>query len=327
MDLNFGANVTNCGIIFDANGNYSYQYPTNSNLWIHGNNWNGMVIFPNGLSYGRISNSGKFNKRTVLPKAMTNMGSIFTNCFYLNQNIQIPNGVTKTTGMFRNCRNLNQNIQIPNGVTKIEEMFDGCRNLNQNIRIPNNVTNTAYMFNYCTNLNQNIQIPNNVTNTAYMFNYCANLNQNIQIPNNVTNATYMFSTCQNLNQNIQIPNSVTNVAGLFFGCPNLNQNIRIPNNTTNMWFCFRNSNVISDITIESGIANNKAVGFISPNNKHARNIWTDSITAANLITTNIIHPTNASTAISSQILPTWETITNGYYNSQYNVYIYTNAFN
>ena len=299
MDINFGSSVTNCSVIFDTEGNYGIA---NNAMWIHGNNWNGMASFPNGTNIVRVGNSTVLNKK-----------------------IDIPDSVNTMSSSFYNCRNFNQNIQIPNGVTSMAYTFSYCSNLNQNIQIPNGVTNMLNTFSYCSNLNQNIQIPNSVTTMSYTFNSCSNLNQNIQIPNGVTSMAYTFSYCSNLNQNIQIPNGVTNMLNTFSYCSNLNQNIQIPNSVTQAGFVFRNCNNIYDITINDGVANSVFTGMLPTNNTHSRNIWTGQNSAANLITTNIIHPANANVKTAAQIRPTWETITNGYYNALYNIYIYTNA--
>lgn len=275
MVIDFGTNVTNCSVIFDVNGNYGIG---NNSMWIHGNNWNGHVAFPNGIDYSRMSRSGKVNK-----------------------SVQIPNSVTNTFSMFNSCTNFNQNIQIPNSVINASTMFGNCTSLNQNIQIPNSVINAQYMFGICNNLNQNIQIPNGVKNVAYMFNGCRYLNYNIQIPNSVTNAAGMFNGCYNLNQNIQIPSGVTNAAFMFSLCDNL-----------------------SGFSIQSGKANNVFMGALRENNSQMLNIYTESTTAANLITTNLVR-NGTKIGVANCIRPTWETVSNGYYNALYNIRIYNNT--
>ena len=126
-----------------------------------------------------------------------------------------------------------------------------------------------------------------------MFNGCYNLNQNIQIPNSVTNTAYMFNGCYNLNQNIQIPNSITNIAYMFNFCRNISNITIFPKNRTSK----------------------NTTSFIRNANITQLNIWTDNNTAINIMNTNFIQ---------GSIKPTMTTIENGYYNSLYNVYIYTN---
>ena len=245
MDINFGANVTKCSVIFDVNGNYGIA---NNNMYIHGSNWNGQAAFPNGVKWTRCSLSSKLNRR----------------------------------------------VAIPNSVTNMVNTFRGCYKLNQNIQTPNSVTNMAYTFNFCNSLNQNIQIPNSVTDIAFAFSSCYNLNQNIQIPNSVTDMSSAFYLCNSLNQNIQIPNGVTNIAFTFSSCNNLSNIAIIPKTRT-----IRNTN-----------------SMIRSNATKSINIWTDSATAINIMNAGFIQ---------GNIKPTMETIDNGYYNAQYNVYIYTNA--
>ena len=229
-----------------------------------------------------------------------NFGTNVTNCaviFNYNANANYGYG---NRNMWIHGNNWNGQVAFPYGTTSGRVNASGI--LNKKVVIPNSVTIAEGMFHSCSNLNQNIQIPNSVTKTANMFYSCSNLNQNIQIPNSVTNAVSMFYSCYNLNQNIQIPNSVTNA-----------------------WFMFRKCNSIHDIVVGPNVANSIFVGIFEQNNAHAKNIHTDTLSAANLITTNIIANAGTNLKLAGQILPTWTTITNGYYNALYNVYIYTNA--
>lgn len=359
MEINFGTNVSKCAIIFDVNGNYTIN---NANMRIISNqNWNGQVAFPNGITWARVdayaseltNHSNAFNAKTSFPNTITSLYQCFQNRGKFNKPVNIPNSVTNTVNMFYACANLNQNIQIPNSVTNTTNMFRNCTNLNQNIQIPDSVQVTYGTFYYCKKLNQNIKIPNSAQNIASMFFGCSDLNFNIQIPNTVRNATFVFSNCTSLNQNIKIPDSITAITGIFDGCYNLNQNIKIPSNfggnlftifrncsnldqnilfpsmknlqSDNAWFAFRGCNNLSNVTLRNGTVNNMFTGAFRFNNAKRLNIWTDLTTATNLITTKIIHPNNTNVKIGTQILPTWTTITNGYYNELYNIYIYTNA--
>ena len=288
MEINFGTNYSKCNIIFDVNGNYTIN---NANMRItSANNWNGRVAFPNGITWARVD---------AYVRETTSQLNAF------NAKTEFPNTVISLVNCFSQRGRFNKPVNIPNSVTNTTYMFTSCPKLNQNIQIPNSVTSTASMFTSCSNLNQNIQIPNSVKNTASMFNNCPKLNQNIQIPNSVTNTTYMFNNCSNLNQNILVPSMNTS--------------------TKNAWFMFRHCNNLSDVSLRSETINNKFTGAFRFNNSQSLNIWTDLTTVANLITTNIIHPNNINMQLVAQILPTWTTITNGYYNELYNVYIYTNA--
>lgn len=357
MLINFGTNASNCNIIFDINGNYTIN---NANMQITSNKlWNGRVAFPNGIIKANVrgialepsylsgfnsrvdfpnsvrdlekcfANRGVFNKKVTIPNSVTTTAQMFENCQSFNQLVQIPDSVINTGWMFDSCRNFNQPVQIPNNATDVRAMFTNCSNFNQPVQIPNNATNLYYMFNSCSNLNQNIQIPESVKSTAYMFNGCNNLNQNIHIPDSVTNMANMFFRCSALNQNIQLPNTNYNAAFLFNGCSNLNQNIFIPTLNgyqRNFAFAFAYCNQLSNITIGANSQTAySCIGMIRSNNTQAINIHTDTLTAMNLINDKIIKSRNTSISDSAQIKPDWETITNGYYNAMYNVYIYTNT--
>ena len=186
----------------------------------------------------------------------------------------------------------NGGVAFPYGANYVR--CNGSEKLNRNIQIPNGVTNMAETFKFCYKLNQNIQIPNSVTGMINIFRNCYNLNQNIQIPNSVRSISSCFYYCTNLNQNIQIPNSVTSVSGVFMGCDNMTNITLLPTTMP--------------------VANWN--GMIRDNASKSINIWTDDATALDMMNAGFIQ---------GNIKPTMETITNGYYNSQYNVYIYTNT--
>lgn len=347
MFINFGSSVTKCSIIFDPNANFRFV-----NSWekrhfgVQGNNWNGRVSFPNNIYSMRVNNSkqlnkkvtflynstnnytfidafmgcSKFNQPFTFPPRVSNMYNAFRGCSALKANIQMPTEFGgEMSNVFQGCTQFNQNVAFPiQGGSNLTNTFTLCRMFNQPLEIPDYVTSMTMTFTGCNNLNANIKISNNCKILNGTFSNCINLNQNIKIPQSVTNMDYTFWRCFNLNQNIQIPNNVTNIRSAFNVCPNLNHNLFIPNSVTDMTMAFQDCSRLSNLTFAPGIANNVAYNAIRDNATQSLNIWTDPTTAANLMTTALIQ------RVSSPL--TYETITNGYYNSQYNLYIYTNAF-
>ena len=156
---------------------------------------------------------------------------------------------------------------------------------------------------------------------------CTNFNQPINVPESVTNMSYAFYECTNFNQPINIPENVTNMSFAFTRCLGFNQPINIPGNVTNSQYLLTNVFGVKDIKIADGLGNNVFTGLFTVNSLcGTRNIWTGPLTAANLLTTNIMQPSNGNARISTQIRPTWTSGTNCYYNTYYNIYIYTNTF-
>ena len=158
---------------------------------------------------------------------------------------------------------------------------------------------------------------------AYAFSGCTNFNQNIQIPNSIINMIGTFSGCTNFNQNIQIPNNVNSCVNMFMNCTNFDQNLMLPYNSRSFQNTFINCNKLSNICMHPGFN-----GFPGWMNNFCRNNATQSL--------NIWLSTNHTSLGLSAILNgyivqgvkqslTWDTITNGFYNSQYNIYVYTNG--
>lgn len=218
--------------------------------------------------------------------------------------------------MFENNEFINDPIYIGNTVTDCSYMFSNCQNFNNIIFMGDNVTNCSYMFNSCNNFNQSIQIPNNVINCSHMFDSCENFNQNIQIPNNVTDCSYMFNWCTELNQNIQIPNSVTNCSYMFSSSI-LKDIITIPSSVTDCSFMFSNCQLLSEIIIQEDenqpIHNFTGLIYNRPNNISLR------IHCNNL---SLITDSSSNSIVNEPIM--WSSMTNGYYNLFYNVFLYNN---
>ena len=246
---------------------------------------------------------------------------IVMSSFYYRQdptNIIISDNVISCHGAFRGMMNINANITIPDSVLDCVEMFKGCRNLHRPVIIPDSVTNCYGMFDFCTTFNNSVTIGQNVLNCASMFSNCIYFNQPITIPSKVTNCVNMFSACSNFNQTITIPDNVINCSGVLSETERFNSAITIGKNVINCsgllgrgynfgnHIYFKTKSTSIDITgLFYTYAQKKYIHFNS-----ALNSKFNSTTAAKWLT-----PRGDVT---------WTTMTNGFYNTAYNVYCYYN---
>jgi len=168
-----------------------------------------------------------------------------------------------------------------------------------------------------------------------MFSNCYNLNQNIYFPNNNNHGIDLkaaMQICTVLNQNIKIPSYFYSIRSMFWGSSNMNQNIYIPKyneiqNSDATHLVFIECNNMTNVTIGTGYTNelNCFYGAFRINNSKSLNIWTDTITSANLIKKRIIGYVDGTGKANAASVPTWTQITNGYYNAYYNIYVYNNV--
>lgn len=209
-----------------------YTFAENSDrvMTVGGANWNGNVIFPNGLDHPMIYGDDRFSGYVTIPNSVTNCDDMFNLCKIFNKPVTIPENVTSCVGMFNYCFFYNQPTVIPNNVTRCTGMFRNCQGFNQvGIDIPENVTGCASMFDGCTSFNGSVNIPDNAKIESYqrMFNNCRKFNQPVVLSNTATVCYGMFSNCLNFNQPLYIPPSVTDCSDMFYNCRKLNQPIRI----------------------------------------------------------------------------------------------------
>ena len=169
---------------------------------------------------------------------------------------------------------------------------------NESIIIGNNVTICSDMFNGCSMFNRPVIIGNNVNYCGFMFNGCMNFNQSITIPDSVTNCRGMFNCCHNLNQPVIIGNNVNDCVSMFSHCYNFNSNI----------YCYSNkfTNHSNTYAMFYSCFNNRTKRLFIYNNMNRYFNNTDN--------SSIIGPSGI----------TWTSMTNGYYNSTYSIFIYTN---
>ena len=202
-----------------------------------------------------------------------------------------------------------QQIVIGNNVRDCVGLFYGCHYLNTNVVIPNGVESCHSMFRDCYRLNQNIQIPESVTNCGWMFFNVSSLGYEIKIPNNATDCSHMFYNIRYKNfSNIHIPSKVTSVdnicgggdAGSFNYAPNI---------------YFEAKDWIN-INIQGMFGGGYLNGPERFNANFRKNVFFNSIL------NNIFNRDDYHSIADRNV--TWTPMTNGFYNAEYNFYMYNN---
>lgn len=156
---------------------------------------------------------------------------------------------------------------------------------NKAIIIGNEIVECSNMF-ADSLFNCNVLMSGNVENCQGMFKNTP-FNKPITLPNTVKNCANMFNNSA-FNQNIYIPKSVTSVVRMFSNCNQLQANIYFNGNPSTTSYIFANR------------TNSKRI-----------NLFCSSLTNAQL---NSLYGTNCK----------WTEMTNGWYNSVANIYIYNN---
>lgn len=292
---------------------------------------------------GTLIGAGSFCKEDnmiayrAMQKSGAPEGDYTITVVYGNQHY-IQNG--SCAQMFANNATFNDDVIIGNNVNTCYEMFFNCSNFNRNIQIPDTVDNCLSMFRGCSNLNQNIKLPNNIKYIGQTFFNCSNLNQNIRLPESVVTMSAAFQGCSKLNQNIKIPQGVTDITFAFSGT-NVNQNIVIPNTVTSLYQTFASSAMNCDITIPESVL---YCTYTLVRTDFSRNIYFKGNAYRELHTDSLFQQANTAkrknlffnialnnrfnNTVSGWTLVyhniTWQSMTNGYYNSEYNIYCYTN---
>lgn len=200
-------------------------------------------------------------------------------------------------------------------------------------------TSCAYGLSGNTTFNGNIKIGNNVYNCSRLLSGCNNFNHLIEIPNSVKDCSFMFFGCSNFNQPINISNNVEDCSSMFFGCSNFNQPVNIPNKVTTCYMMFEYSGFNHDINISKSVNN---IAYMLYSNYFNKNIYIQGNEFRNL---NIYHMVSENSALRKNIYfnqalnnlfniansmsvigraITWTAMTNGFYNTNYNIYCYYN---
>lgn len=164
---------------------------------------------------------------------------------------------------------------------------------NKRVNIGNKVYSCANMFYGCSNFNSEVRIGNNVKDCSNMLYRCTNFNIPLTIGENVVNCSHMLDS-SNFNQNIIVPSSVNDLSYFLYSAPQFSNDIYI-NGTT-----FREINV-----------KYMAYYSIAPKRKNIR---------FNPVLNNIFNKTDSNSVVGLSV--TWTPLTNGFYNSTYNVYCF-----
>lgn len=187
-----------------------------------------------------------------------------------------------------------------------------------------NKSSCACLFNRKYNWNYPVVIGNNVISCYEMFWDCDMFNAPVTIPNSVTNMSKMFVGCDVFNYPIQIPDGVVNCAGMFSGTP-YRRDIYIPESVMDI-------SAIVEPPL-GGIDYNKSI-YIKGN--VYRNLKTTAMFGSaygkvhsvrrsvyfNIALNNCFNNANYPTVVGDNVK--WTSMTNGFYNSLYNVYCYYN---
>ena len=171
---------------------------------------------------------------------------------------------------------------------------------NSPVEITNNVTNCFQMFSTCTNFNQPVTIPDSVTNCAEMFSdmygHGTAFNSPVIIGNNVTDCSGMF-TWTNFNRDIRLPQNVINAERMFSECDDFSANVYIDGRPS-----------ISAMF--------ERYPGVPPGTYNQVNVYCNDV--------EWIVAINDYNSIVGYAGINWTSITNGYYSSTTNIYLYNN---
>ena len=270
-----------------------------------------------------------FNKPvTILGNKISATSYMFENCIAFDKPVtMIGSNIRRCDYMFNNCNNFNKPIIIPDTVYTCSSMFKYCRSFNQSITIPSNVNYCDQMFYFCSKLNSPITIiPGGSQINCYeMFCHCDIFNQSVTIPDGVTNCSCMFWYCEKYSKPIIIPDSVTNCSSMFGHCNSFNSTITIGNVNDCNFSSFISGNGDSDgnfgnhIYFKTKQTNINVTGMLTHTNRTLR-----KSVHFNSVLNSKFNGTDYETGSIVFYDITWTSMTNGFYNTAWNVYCYYN---
>lgn len=319
----FGCKNFNDSIIFPKNTNSCAYMLTQCT------NYNVNITIPNTVTscISMLRNCYNFNSKIVFEEnsSVTNLDNMLSGCSNYKQNFIIPNSVIDASNLFFNSQHFNATVvtETNSVLSNMTSMFNNCKEFNSEVHISGNNLSCVYAFLWCSNLNSRVSL-DGVKYGSYLFSNCYNLNSEITINcDSYGILSYAFLNCRKFNQNFIIPRNAADIGYMFGNCWELNQNIFIPNTVQNCMHLFSNASNMSNVTIEGNrsLVNTESTYFrnmfANHNSEQTLNIWvTDN-------DSNLINNLKIANLCAAKM--TWETVTNGFYNSQYNVYIYNNA--
>ena len=303
------------------------EHPRNTaGMLAHLNNFNAPVTFEDFGSSGWGMNS--------------NCSRMFMACYSFNQPITIPTDFRDASYMFAECPLFNQYVDEGYQLENCSHMFANCTNFDQTIYLSSQLKNSSYMFDNCINFNTfsnpEIEIDPGMIpiNCSHMFNNCTNLNlESVYLGSKCEDLSYMFANCLNLIGYIYIDDAdhsyyddngnlqwiTRNCSHMFANCTNLSGNIHIQYGTSNYDQMFWNTPNVTDIY------------FNLQGSPFTRFNFTNILDTASL-NTSIQHNLHCASFVDSALCnyilgnEAWTNMEdgNGYYNTQYNLYIYNN---
>lgn len=173
-----------------------------------------------------------------------------------------------------------------------------------------------YRFANDSSFNGNVIIGNNVWDCSGLFYNCSNFNQPIDIPNSIRNCTSMCMSCKNFNMPVNISQNVEECSMMFW-LSSFNQDIVIPKSVNNIAYMLNTPSYGKNVYIQGNEYRSLNISYMfSKNNVLRKNIF------FNQALNNIFNITNSYSLVGTSI--TWTSMTNGFYNADYNIYCYYN---
>ena len=305
-------------VYFDNSDSYNPFITSECNLYYNAD----MTYF----SYGCKNLVFNLDNDTILHDKVTNMAYAYYNCWNLVGSPVCGNNVTDMNYTYYNCSNLTGSPVCGPNVTAMYRTYYNCYNLIGSPACGNNVTYIYDTYGNCTNLTGNavfspkcynkdsrgvlnsvyyncvnltgIEIPDTWTNMANFADNCSWYHGTPGCGNNVTNMTSAYENCINISGSPVCGNNVTNIGRAYRYCPNIYGDMYCYNSAAgsiNMWGCFYGRNTQNRLNIHITMGSKFDTTLL---NKISQNGWIYGIALE------------------------WTSTDLGYYNAEYNTYIY-----
>ena len=324
--ITIGSQTTNASYILNGKG--FFNQPVN----FLGNNLIDLNYFFNGCA--------NFNQPINIPESVQYMSWTFSMCrLAFNQPINLPPNLLTAVNLFTGCNFFNQPINIPGSVIDASNMFSTCGNFNQPVNIGNGVQNVSNLFRSTKLFNQRVTIPNSVTDIKEMF-AASNYNGRVDFPTNPSNYISMYNLFISdawFDKPVILTKS-NNLGNTFAAMTRFNSPVLVRGSYDsgcplglffmyNMFYASYNfhSTVIFDLDLSNAVITDERwpKSCIPVNSKRT---YTSPVTvyAKDQLFDYIINPASTKGYFFDTAI-TWSAITNGYFNSQYNFYVYNNV--
>lgn len=301
-----------------TNGFYNAEF----NTYIY-NNY--LPMQRDGSLFAKFQGDATFNLAVKTSGTVTNMGYMMNACSNFNNSIQIGNNVTNCRSLVMDCTSFNQPVHFPNSVVNARSALWGCTNFNSPVTFDEGMHDLDLRGLFAdTNFNLPFVIPDGTINVSTMFQNAV-FNQPIVIPDSVNapeGLAYFLFNATAFNQPITIGNNVTNCY-MALDCPfangQFNQDVEFPLNVFDYRYAlYGQLNFEKNIYILNNQAQAEYFNFFlgGTDSSRRKNVYCNDISILNRSSL----PTITGEAMA------WSAMTNGYYNAQYNIYLYNNIF-